>query len=46
MAATVPLCRHMAGDTWRYEELPTWHWPMVSRPVELAAMLHRHQPAV
>lgn len=44
MAATVPLCRHMAGDTWRFEELPTWHWPMLSRPAELAAILHRHWP--
>lgn len=40
MAATLPLYRHMAGDGWRYEELPTWHWPMLSRPVELAAILH------
>ncbi|MGB8385604.1 MAG: alpha/beta fold hydrolase, partial [Dermatophilaceae bacterium] len=29
MAATLPLCRHMAGTGWRYEELPTWHWPML-----------------
>lgn len=40
MAATVPAFRHMAGDTWRYVELPTWHWPMVSRPAELAEILH------
>ena len=39
MAATVPACRHMAGEGWRYEELPTWHWPMLSRPEELAALL-------
>jgi pimeloyl-ACP methyl ester carboxylesterase len=40
MAATVPMFRHMAGDGWRYEELPTWHWPMFSRPAELAQILH------
>jgi pimeloyl-ACP methyl ester carboxylesterase len=45
MAATVPLCRHMAGDGWRFEELPTWHWPMFSRPDDLAAILHSSQPA-
>ncbi|MBT8225925.1 MAG: alpha/beta hydrolase [Dactylosporangium sp.] len=44
MAATVPLCQHLAGDTWRFEELPTWHWPMLSRPAELAAILHQHWP--
>lgn len=44
MAAAVPLCQHMAGDAWRYEELPTWHWPMLSRPVELAAILHQAPP--
>jgi hypothetical protein len=44
MAAAVPLFRHMAGDRWRYEELPTWHWPMLSRPAELAALLHRDAP--
>ncbi|MFJ6950695.1 hypothetical protein ACWEEK_27260 [Micromonospora aurantiaca (nom. illeg.)] len=44
MAATMPLCRHMAGDSWRYEELPTWHWPMLSRPAELARILHEARP--
>jgi pimeloyl-ACP methyl ester carboxylesterase len=39
MAATVPALRHMAGDTWRYTELPTWHWPMFSRPDELGKIL-------
>jgi pimeloyl-ACP methyl ester carboxylesterase len=43
MAATMPLYRHMAGDVWRFEELPTWHWPMLNRPVELAAILHHAQ---
>jgi len=45
LAATVPIFRHMAGDSWRYEELPTWHWPMFSRPVELAQILDRAAPA-
>jgi pimeloyl-ACP methyl ester carboxylesterase len=40
MAATAPLMRHMVGDLWRFEELPTWHWPMLSRPAELAEILH------
>lgn len=44
MAAGNPLCRHMAGDNWTYRELPTWHWPMVSRPAELAEILHRNCP--
>jgi hypothetical protein len=29
----------MAGDQWRYEELPTWHWPMFSEPAALAEIL-------
>ena len=39
LAAGVPTFRHMAGDNWRYIELPTWHWPMFSRPAELAEIL-------
>jgi pimeloyl-ACP methyl ester carboxylesterase len=39
MASSVPMFRHMAGRQWHYEELPTWHWPMVSRPAELATIL-------
>lgn len=39
--SAAPMFRHMAGDRWRYEELPTWHWPMFTRPVELAEILHR-----
>ncbi|GIH03981.1 esterase [Rhizocola hellebori] len=39
MAAIVPAFRHMADDGWRYVELPTWHWPMFSRPAELADIL-------
>jgi pimeloyl-ACP methyl ester carboxylesterase len=39
MAAVVPAMRHMDGHTWRYAELPTWHWPMISRAGELGAIL-------
>jgi len=39
MAQTVPLFQHMAGEAWRYVELPTWHWPMLSKPTELAEIL-------
>ena len=41
MAGTAPLFRHMAGDGWEFAELPTWHWPMLSRPAELAGILER-----
>ena len=39
LAASVPLMRHMDGDRWRYVELPSWHWPMFTRPAELADAL-------
>ena len=39
MAATVPAFQHMDGDPWTYRELPTWHWPMFTRPAELADLL-------
>jgi pimeloyl-ACP methyl ester carboxylesterase len=39
LAPTVPAFRHMAGDGWQYADLPTWHWPMFSRPAELADIL-------
>jgi pimeloyl-ACP methyl ester carboxylesterase len=41
LATTAPLFRHMAGPEWTYEELPTWHWPMFSRPTELAEIIGR-----
>jgi pimeloyl-ACP methyl ester carboxylesterase len=40
MAAAMPMMRHMADDNWTFAELPTWHWPMFSRPDELADLLH------
>jgi pimeloyl-ACP methyl ester carboxylesterase len=43
MAADVPLFRHMDGDVWHYEELPTWHWPMFTRAAELTDILHEAQ---
>lgn len=39
--AAAPMFQHMADGQWQYEELPTWHWPMFTRPVELAEILHR-----
>ena len=39
MASAVPVMRHMAGEQWRFVELPTWHWSMLSRPAELADIL-------
>jgi hypothetical protein len=38
--AAAPMFRHMAGDQWEFVELPTWHWPMFSRPADLADILH------
>jgi len=39
--AAAPMFRHMADGQWQYEELPTSHWPMFTRPAELAEILHR-----
>ena len=39
MAPHVPLFAPMVEGNWTYVELPTWHWPMVSRPAELAEVL-------
>jgi pimeloyl-ACP methyl ester carboxylesterase len=41
MAGSAPLFRHMAGDGWRFVDLPTWHWPMLSRPADLVDILDR-----
>jgi pimeloyl-ACP methyl ester carboxylesterase len=38
--AAAPMFRHMAGD-WEFAELPTSHWPMFTRPADLADILHR-----
>jgi pimeloyl-ACP methyl ester carboxylesterase len=34
-----PLFRGLAGSGWRFVELPTGHWPMFSRPEDLAKLL-------
>ncbi|WP_242892846.1 alpha/beta fold hydrolase [Actinomadura litoris] len=34
-----PVFAMMEGPGWSYRELPTGHWPMFSRPAELAALL-------
>jgi pimeloyl-ACP methyl ester carboxylesterase len=41
MVGTVPAFAHMTGPQWRYEELPTSHWPMLTKPAELAEILDR-----
>jgi len=35
-----PWFAEMAGPEWRLRELPTGHWAMVSRPDDLADLLH------
>lgn len=35
----VPVFAAMTGPGWTYRELPTGHWPMLSRPADLAAIL-------
>jgi pimeloyl-ACP methyl ester carboxylesterase len=39
IASGNPLFREMAGPNWRFVELPTGHYPMLSRPEDLAAVL-------
>ena len=39
LAPHAPVFAHMVDGDWTYVELPTWHWPMVSRPAELADAL-------
>lgn len=39
MAPHSPVFAHMIDGDWTYVELPTWHWPMISRPAELAMVL-------
>jgi hypothetical protein len=33
------ICSPLAEPGWQFIELPTGHWPMFSRPRELAALL-------
>jgi pimeloyl-ACP methyl ester carboxylesterase len=39
VAAGVPAIVAMTEEPWRYLELPTGHWPMLSMPAELASLL-------
>ena len=39
IASDEPVFRELAGPTWRFIELPTGHWPMFSRPEDLAELL-------
>ncbi len=39
IASGHPWFRELAGPEWRFLELPTGHWPMFSRPDDLAALL-------
>jgi pimeloyl-ACP methyl ester carboxylesterase len=41
IAAGVPGIAEMNKPPWRYEELATGHWPMLSMPTELAETLDR-----
>jgi hypothetical protein len=39
IASGNPLFRELDGPEWRFVELPTGHWPMFSRPENLAKLL-------
>src|SRR5215217_1797083 len=39
IASDNPQFRGLAGPEWRFVELPTGHWPMFSRPDDLAELL-------
>jgi pimeloyl-ACP methyl ester carboxylesterase len=39
IASGQPLFRDLAGPEWRFVELPTGHYPMFSRPEDLAKLL-------
>jgi pimeloyl-ACP methyl ester carboxylesterase len=39
IASDAPLFRELAGPEWRFVELPTGHWPMFSKPEDLAELL-------
>jgi hypothetical protein len=40
IAAGHPYTLCMSGPEWGFVELPTSHWPMLSEPERLAAILH------
>ena len=39
IASGDPVFRELASPNWRFVELPTGHWPMFSRPDDLAELL-------
>ncbi len=39
VAGGVPTFSELAGDEWTFVDLPTGHWPMFSRPHDLAQLL-------
>jgi len=39
IASDDPIFRELASPTWQFVELPTGHWPMFSRPEDLADLL-------
>jgi hypothetical protein len=39
IASDNPLTRGFVGPDWRFVDLPTGHWPMFSRPDDLAELL-------
>jgi pimeloyl-ACP methyl ester carboxylesterase len=39
IASGGPTFRELAGPNWQFVELPTGHWPMFSRPEDLAELL-------
>jgi pimeloyl-ACP methyl ester carboxylesterase len=41
IASGAPMFQPLAAPDWRFEELPTGHWPMLSMPAELAALLEK-----
>jgi hypothetical protein len=44
IASGAPMFQALADPDWRFEELPTGHWPMLSMPAELAALLQQIAP--
>jgi hypothetical protein len=39
IASGNPVFGMLAGPEWTFHELPTGHWPMLSRPADLAGVL-------
>lgn len=41
ITAGIPSLQALTRAPWRYHDLATGHWPMLSAPTELVALLHR-----